>query len=439
MQITRKDLDALNAVITIAINKGDLSPKIDSVLTSYRKRANIPGFRKGNVPMGLIKKQYGAAIKADEANKMLQESLSNYISKEKIALLGNPLPVEREDFDWDADTMLFDFELGLSPSFEVKLKGRKTITHYQITADNETIDKQIERMRSQYGSLHAENIVAVGVEVTAQFTAEGVDNKSTFSIDDIKSKAQKKKVLGSKVGDTIELKTKGLFADDHKLKHVLGLDHDKAHGLSIRVNCTIEEINRRELADMDQEFFDKVMGKDAVKSVSELKEKLMADAERQFATQSDQKMLNDVTESLIDNTKFDLPADFLKKWMQTSGENPISEDQAAEEYSKAERGIRYQLIEAKLVEQYDLKIDLEQIKSFARDMIQGQMAQFGRTDVSDQELDDIAERILGNQDEIKRISDQLMSKKMTDLFREEANLKIKKVSYEDFVKQAYKS
>ena len=282
MQITRKDVDALNAVITIAINKGDLSPKIDSVLNSYRKRANIPGFRKGNVPMGLIKKQYGAAIKADEANKMLQESLSNYISKEKIALLGNPLPVEREDFDWDADTMLFDFELGLSPSFEVKLKGRKAITHYQIKADNETIDKQIERMRSQYGSLHAENIVAGGVEVTAQFTAEDVDNKSTFSIDDIKSKAQKKKVLGAKVGDTIELKTKGLFADDHKLMHVLGVDHDKAHALSIPVNCSIEEINRRELADMDQEFFDKVMGKDAVKSVSELKEKLMADAERQF-------------------------------------------------------------------------------------------------------------------------------------------------------------
>ena len=221
--------------------------------------------------------------------------------------------------------------------------------------------------------------------------------------------------------------------------HVLGVDHDKAHGLSIVVSCTIEEINRRELADMDQEFFDKVMGKDAVKSVSELKEKLMADAERQFATQSDQKMLNDVTESLIDNTKFDLPAAFLKKWMQTSGENPISEDQAAEEYDKAERGIRYQLIEAKLAEQYDLKIDREQVKSFARDMIQGQMAQFGRTDVSDQELDDIAERILGNQDEIKRISDQLMSKKMTDLFRAEANLKTKKVSYEDFVKQAYKS
>ena len=235
--------------------------------------------------------------------------------------MGNPLPVEREDFDWDADTMLFDFELGLSPSFEVKLKGRKTITHYQITADNETIDKQIERMRSQYGSLHAENIVAVGVEVTAQFTAEGVDNKSTFSIDDIKSKAQKKKYWGPKLATPSNSKLKGFFADDHKLKHVLGLDHDKAHGLSIRVNCTIEEINRRELADMDQEFFDKVMGKDAVKSVSELKEKLMADAERQFATQSDQKMLNDVTESLIDNTKFDLPADFLKKWMQTSGEN----------------------------------------------------------------------------------------------------------------------
>ena len=141
LQVTRKDVDA-----SYCIDKAELTPKIDSVLTSYRKRADIPGFRKGNVPMGLIKKQYGAAVKADETNKMLQESLTNYISKEKIALLGNPLPVERDDFDWDAETMLFDFELGLSPSFEVKLKG--VITCYEITADGETI-KQIDRMRSQ--------------------------------------------------------------------------------------------------------------------------------------------------------------------------------------------------------------------------------------------------------------------------------------------------
>ena len=181
------------------------------------------------------------------------------------------------------------------------------------------------------------------------------------------------------------------------------------------------------------------MGKEAVKTVSELKEKLKADAKRQFANQSDQKMLNDVTESIIDNTKFDLPSSFLKKWMQTSGKNPITEEQAAEEYDKAERGIRYQLIEAKLREQYKLTIDREQIVAFAKDMIKGQMAQFGRTDVSEQELNDISERILGNQDEVKRISDQLMSKKMIDLFRAEANLKNKKVSYEDFVKQAYKS
>jgi trigger factor len=190
---------------------------------------------------------------------------------------------------------------------------------------------------------------------------------------------------------------------------------------------------------MDQEFFDKVMGKDAVKNVSELKEKLTTDAERQFANQSDQKMLNDVTEHLIDNTKFDLPAAFLKKWMQTAGENQLTEEQAVEEYDKAERGIRYQLIESKLAEQYDLKIDLDQIKSFAKDMIKTQMLQFGRSEVDENELNDIAARILGNQEEVKRISDQLMSKKMTDLFRAEANLKTKKVSYEDFIKQAYKS
>ena len=439
MQVTRKDVDALNAVITIAINQADLGPKVDSVLSSYKKRANIPGFRKGNVPMGLIRKQYGQAVKADEVNKMLQESLSNYISKEQLALLGNPLPVEKTDFDWEAETLAFDFELGLSPEFDLKLKGRKAIIHYQVEADKKMIDNQIERMRSQYGSLHPLKTVEAGAELTATFTGEDIDNKSTFSLDDLKSAAQKKKLIGAKVGDAITLKTKGLFKDDHKLMHVLGVDHDRAHGLSIEVSCTLEEINKRELADLDQDFFDKVMGKDVVKNATELKDKLKADAEKQFVTQADQKMLNDVTEYLIDNTKFSLPDTFLKKWIQQSGEQVLSEEEAASEYEKSERGIRYQLIESKLVSQYDLKIDLEQIKAFAKDMIKTQMLQFGRADVADQELEDIAGRILGNQDEVKRISDQLMSRKMIDLFKAEANLKLKKVKYDDFVKEAYKA
>ena len=439
MQVTRKDVDALNAVITIAINQADLGPKVDSVLTSYKKRANIPGFRKGNVPMGLIRKQYGQAVKADEVNKMLQESLSNYISKEQLALLGNPLPVEKTDFDWEAETLAFDFELGLSPEFDLKLKGRKAITHYQVEADKKMIDNQIERMRSQYGSLHPLKTVEAGAELTATFTGEDIDNKSTFSLDDLKSAAQKKKLIGAKVGDAITLKTKGLFKDDHKLMHVLGVDHDRAHGLSIEVSCTLEEINKRELADLDQDFFDKVMGKDVVKNATELKDKLKVDAEKQFVTQADQKMLNDVTEYLIDNTKFSLPDTFLKKWIQQSGEQVLSEEEAASEYEKSERGIRYQLIESKLVSQYDLKIDMDQIKDFAKDMIKTQMLQFGRADVADQELEDIAGRILGNQDEVKRISDQLMSRKMIDLFKAEANLKLKKVKYDDFVKEAYKA
>ena len=439
MQVTRKDVDALNAVITIAIDQADLGPKVDSVLTSYKKRANIPGFRKGNVPMGLIRKQYGQAVKADEVNKMLQESLSNYISKEQLALLGNPLPVEKTDFDWEAETLDFDFELGLSPEFDLKLKGRKAIMHYQVEADKKMIDNQIERMRSQYGSLHPLETVEAGAELTATFAGEDIEKKSTFSLDDVKSAAQKKKLIGAKVGDAISLKTKGLFKDDHKLMHVLGVDHDRAHGLNVEVTCTIEEINKRELADLDQDFFDKVMGKDVVKNATELKDKLKADAEKQFVTQADQKMLNDVTEYLIDNTKFSLPDSFLKKWIQHSGEQVLSEEEAASEYEKSERGIRYQLIESKLVSQYDLKIDLDQIKAFAKDMIKTQMLQFGRADVADQELEDIAGRILGNQDEVKRISDQLMSRKMIDLFKAEANLKLKKVKYDDFVKEAYKA
>ena len=193
------------------------------------------------------------------------------------------------------------------------------------------------------------------------------------------------------------------------------------------------------MADLDQEFFDKVFGKDVVKTATECKEKLKEDASGHFETQSNQKFINDMTEYLIDNTKFSLPDAFLTKWIQQSGEQTLSEEEAAAEYEKSERGIRYQLIESKLVTNYDLKIDMDQIKNFAKEMIKTQMLQFGRADVAEQELEDIAGRILGNQDEVKRISDQLMSQKMIDLFKAEANLKLKKVKYDDFVKEAYKA
>ncbi|WP_268223471.1 trigger factor [Sinomicrobium oceani] len=439
MDITREQIDELNAVVKVAISKDDYSDKVDTVLNDYRKKANIPGFRKGHVPMGLVKKQYGKAVLVDEVNKLLQDALDKYLTEEKIDVLGNPLPKAQDNFDWDAENFSFEFELGLAPEFEVNLKGKKAITSYKIVADDKMLDEQVDRIRNQYGKLISKDTIEEGDEITGTFTSEEkeIDNKATFSLDKIKGKRNLGKFTGAKTGDVLELKTKSLFQDDHDLMNFLKVEHDEVHDLDISVNFTIEEINKREPAELNQELFDKLFPEGTVTTEDELKAKIKEDAEKQFEQQADQKLLNDVTEYLVESTTFDLPAEFLKKWIRQTGENPISEEQASEEYEKSEKGLRYQLIEGKIIRDNELQVTFDELKDFAKDFIKIQMAQFGQTNPSDEELDGIAARILSNQDEVKRLSEQLMSKKLLSLYKEKANLKTKEVSYEDFVKEVY--
>ncbi|WP_435624734.1 trigger factor [Flagellimonas sp.] len=439
MNITKQQIDALNAVVKVAISKEDYQEKVDNILKDYRKQANIPGFRKGQVPIGLIKKQYGKAVLVDEVNKLLQDNLNKYLTEEKLDVLGNPLPKQQDNFDWDNEVLDFEFELGLAPNFDVQLKSKKAITHYKIVADKKMIDEQVDRIRKQYGKLVSKTEIGANDEVTGVFKneAEEIENKTTIELDKIKSKKSINALVGKKVGDSISLSTKGLFKEDYLLSSSLGIDREKAEKLNIDVTFTIEEINEREAAELNQELFDKLFGKDNVKSEKELKEKIKEDSEKQFEQQADQKLLNDVTEKLIDDTKFDLPAEFLIKWIQLSGENPLTDDQAKEEYDKSEKGLRYQLIEGKIIKENDLQVQLEELKEFAKGFIKSQMAQYGHLDPKEEELENVANRVLGNQDEVKRLSEQLMSQKLLDLFKEKANLKVKEVSYDNFVKEVY--
>jgi len=441
MNITRENIDTLNAVVKVDITKEDYSDKVEKILTDYRKTANIPGFRKGHVPMGMVKKQYGKAVLVDEVNKLLQDALNKYLTEEKLDVLGNPLPKAQDDLNWDADNFSFEFELGLAPEFEVKLKGKKGITHYKIVADDKMINDQVENIQKQYGKLLSKKVVSVGDEITGVFANEekAVENTTTITLDKFKGKTTAKKFAGAKVGDVITLRTKGLFADDHDLMNFLKVPHDDAHGLDIEVNFTINEVNSRELADLDQELFDKLFGKGNVTSVTELKDRIKQDAEKQFVQQSDQKLLNDVTEYLVESTKFELPAEFLQKWIRTAGEEPLDDTQAKEEYEKSEKGMRYQLIEGKIITDNNLQINFDDLKAYSREMIKGQMAQFGQMNPSEKELDDVVARVLSNQDEVKRLSEQLTSQKLLEFYKENANLKTKELSYDKFVKEVYGS
>ncbi|MFV8226265.1 trigger factor [Christiangramia aquimixticola] len=440
MNITRENIDELNAVVKVDIAKEDYAGKVDKILKDYRKNANIPGFRKGHVPMGMVKKQYGQAVLVDEVNKLLQDSLNKYLTEEKLDVLGNPLPKDQENFDWESDNYSFEFELGLAPEFDVNLDLDKPVTKYNIVADEKMVNDQIESIQKQYGKLKTKDEVAEGDTVAGTFKneEEGIEKDTTIELSNIKGKRNLNKFVGAKVGDTISLKTKGLFEDDHALINHLGIEHDKAHDLDIEVEFTISEVNERELADLDQELFDKLFGKDKVKSVTELKDKIKEDAAKQFQQQSDQQLMNDITETLIENTNFELPKEFLQKWIQTVGEKPMTQEEAVEEYEKSEKGLRYQLIEGKVVNDNNLNVDFNDLKEFASEKIKEQMAQFGQMDPSQKELDDIAARILSNQDEVKRLSEQLMNEKLLAFYKEKMNFEEKEVTYEEFVKAIYK-
>lgn len=439
MNITRNNVDALNAVVTVEVSKADYAPKVEKVLADYRKNASIPGFRKGAVPMSLIQKQYGKAVLLDEVNKVLQESLNNYLVEEKLDILGNPLPKVTEDFNWDAEDYKFEFELGLAPEFSVDLAAKNNLVQYKIIADETMLNAQVARIQKQYGKVVSQTVVAEGNDVSGVFTNEekGINNRTTLDMELFADAKTAKKFIGKKVGDVVTLKTKGLFNDDHKLMDVLAIGHDDVHGMDIEVNFTIDEVVGYEPAILDQELFDKLFGPKVVTSVDELKAKIKEDAEQQFEQQSNQKFLNDVTEFLIANTKFDLPAEFLKKWIQSAGETPLTPEQAEEEYAKSENGLRYQLIEGKVITENGLQITFEELKDYTSGLIKKQMAQFGQMNPTDEDVQGIVARVMSNQDEVKRLSEQVMNEKMLNLFKEKVKAKTKEVNYEDFIKAMY--
>ena len=438
MNITKTNVDALNAVVTIEVAKEDYASKVEKVLGDYRKNASIPGFRKGAVPMSLIKKQYGKAVVLDEVNKLLQERLNQYLVEEKIEILGNPVPKETKEFDFDADTFSFEFELGLTPEFSVDL-SKADVTRYNITVGEEMLDEQVERIQKQFGALVTKDKVEEGDDLKGTFVNEeaGINHTTSIVVDTFKRKTDIKKFIGKKAGDVVTVNTKGLFDDEHKLMEYLGLDHEAVHGLDVEVQFTIEAITANTPAELNQELFDKLFGAGVVNSVEELKEKIKEDAVKQFEQQADQKFLNDVTESLLENTKFELPVTFLKKWIQTVGENPLTAEQAEEEYAKSEKGLRYQLIEGKIVTENNLQLTFEEVKAYAANVIKQQMAQFGQTDPSDADVENIVNRVLANQEEAKRLSEQIMSEKIVNLFKDKVKATTKDVTFDEFVKVMY--
>ena len=439
MNIDLKKKNKEISVITLEIKGKDYNENVQKVLNDYRKKANIPGFRKGFVPMGMIKKQYEIPVKVDEINKIVQDKLSKYISENKISILGNPIPLKDESLNWKDEDLDLSFEIANKPEFKINFKGKKPITYYEITADDSMVKNQIESYQNQYGKLISVNKIEDGINIIGEFFSEKISfsKQANFKTDQVIKSTFKNYFLKSKVGDVLNLKPKQIFNQENDINKIIGLDENGLNELE-SINFKISELNKNEKAKADKDFFKKIFPKESFKNLKEFKNRIKSDIEIQFINQSDQKFLNDATESIIENTKIKLPKDFLKKLISINSKDEISLDNLEKEYSNSENGIKYQLIEEKIIENNNIEINSDSIKDFATKMIKNQMAAYGQKDPDEKELNSILQRILSNQEEVKRISNQIISAQLLNIYQEKVSKKKQKISYEKYIEIAYK-
>jgi trigger factor len=427
MNITKNTTDNLNAVLTVTVDKADYQEKVVDVLNQYRKTANIKGFRKGQVPMSFIKKQYEQAVIFDTVNDLLQKSVSDYINTEKLSILGNPVPV-MNDIDWDAEQLNFDFELGLAPEFDVDL-SKVEIETYKVKVADDEVQKYVDNFASRFGSLkslaeaEAEAVLKVDAKVEGQEEA----NATFVRLEDLKDASA---FIGKKVGDVVEVNSNDIFDTVEEATQELKTEVTEA---GVNVSYTIKEINKAEKAEINQELFDKVYGEGSVDSEEAFRNKIKEESESMYSKEADKQIINDVVAKLLDTVKFDLPTEFLTKWLLTSNENVTSEEQAKEELVKMDKSLRYQLIEAKIAEVNNVEVNAEEVKEAAFAAIKDQLKMYGQTSIPEETLQQIAMSALQNQEEYNRLSYQVFTDKMLEIFKSNVKLNEKEVTFDEFV------
>lgn len=446
MNISKENIDSLNAVLKVELSAADYQERVAKVLADYRKTADMPGFRKGKVPMGIVKKRYGIPVKVEEINKILSDSVSKYIMEEKLDILGNPLPKEVETVDWEKqEDFVFEYELGLAPEFEVKISKRNKLDFYKIKADDDMINRYAEDIAKRYGKMSSPEKVEEKDLIYGTFqeldengnaVEGGITNQASISLDTVKTKKLKNEFIGSEKGAVIVLDPKRNFENDTDAAAMLNIDKDAYANLKAKFSFTIDNISRMEPAELNTELFDKVYGEGTVKDEKEFRSKIANEAEAMFVGESDRKLQNDAVDFLLEKTSFALPEEFLKRWMQSVSEKPVTLDEIDSDFEGYKKSLKWQIIENKIAKENEIKVSREEAIAETKKLIAAQMAQYGQVAPEEEMLEQYAQQVLSNKEEEKNIYDRAFTSKMTAFFKESFKLNEKEISYTDFVKLA---
>ncbi|MDI1354041.1 MAG: trigger factor [bacterium] len=443
MIITKNDIDSLNAEIKISVSPVDYETKVNEGIKKAQKQANMPGFRPGKVPAGLIKKQYGTQILVDEINKLLNDSIYKYIEENKIEILGNPLPKDQTSVDFaHQKDFEFVYQLGLAPHFDVTLDNNNVFTYKMVKVDDELIEKYLKDIRRNYGTpvnpeiSGEKDVVFVDInelDESGNIAAGGVFKSTSVSYERVKNESAKSKLVGLKKDDKVVIKINELYDTPIDISVSLGVEKEKAETISCNLQLTVKNISRMEEAELNQELFDKIYGPGTVDGETAFREKIRSELGLMFNADAEKFLKTEVEKKLIEKVNLQLPDSFLKRWLAVANEKPVSAEEIEKDYPNYAKAMQWRLIENKLIKDNNLKVSEEEAKEEAKNFIKGEYARYGQAP-AEEDLEKISKDLLSKEKEAQRIFENLYSKKVLDLIKEKCTLQTTEVSYDDFFK-----
>lgn len=447
MEITLDKRTNTEGLIKIRLSEGDYQPKVEEKVRDYARKATIKGFRQGKVPPGVIRKMFGKSILVDEINHLLSHKITDYIRDNNLKILGEPLPShdKTREIDWDAQKDFeFEYQIGMVEDFTYDLSPKVKVTGYTIRVDDKVMDETLQDLKKRFGKVSYPEVSEAGdslfgdlwpKDAPAEQAASLRKEHASVPIEKV-DKGQQKKFIGAKKDDEIEVEPSKIFKDHALVSELLGLSEEEvASGNGVFV-FKVTTISRTEPAELTQELFDRVFGKDAVKTEEEFVNKVRETIQENYKRETDHFLEHLIEDNLLKHTHINLPDDFLKTWLKASSQGEVTDQVLDHEFEHYVRGLKWDLIKNRIADDKKITVEPEEVRSKARDMI---VAQFGGQAFAEQlqdKLDAIVTNYLSNENgqNFMRLYNQLRSEKIMKHIRENITVDEKTVSLDDFKK-----
>ncbi len=444
MNISKENIDSLNAVVTINMKPEDYQPRVDKAIKEHAKKAKIPGFRPGMVPAAHIKKMYGKSILVDEVNNLLSDTLNNYLTEQKLEVLGQPLPKvdDKKEYNWDfADDFEFNYEVGLAPDFSIDFSSKDKITQYDIKVDDETLAARVKNIRRSYGKMTNPDVSADDDVLYAELTQlspdgsvfeDGISNTTSVRLDQVKDEAIKASLIGLKKDDEVTLDIQKTFGNEAaKVAAILNIDEETAADLKSNFRLKVKNINRLEEGDLNQEFFDKLFGEGVVTDEAGFMAKITEEIETMMNQDAERKLQNDIYNYSIEKVQFELPDEFLKRWLKATNEK-LTEDELEGGYKDFAQNLKWTLIENKILKDNNIEIKYDEVFAAAKQSLDQQFRMYSPQPIAEEQLAQYAVQYLQNKENANKVFDEVKALKSIDYIKSVVTLDKKDIFYNDF-------